>query len=83
MALKDWKLAVRGKKLTVRGKNIIKYTKTDIIGGIMDEILIGKIDKMIHPKEKNNWLVSSLKVTKLFKTKSQALKFAKQYMRKH
>ena len=68
MTLKDWRKDYTNKFIYDRWKNIKSH--------IILEVL----------KDKNKWLfhVAGLKgFVKYFKTKSQTLKFAKSYMRKH
>ncbi|MFW5793875.1 MAG: hypothetical protein ACOCV1_00095 [Bacillota bacterium] len=70
MALKDWNNTHNNKTLIVYEKNTSKMI----------------IRKYPYPIGKLVWTVSldsSSNWTKYFKTKQQALKFAKEYMRKH
>ena len=73
MALKDWKII----KKPELGKNV--YKKGD------NYIYIDKVDKHYHAFiSERGYKYNSIYLTyEHFKTKSQALSFAKDYMRKH
>jgi len=77
---------IKGWRKIKETKNVIIFRKQNVFPsyGLLDDVLIGRIDKSRYPKEKNNWAVYPQRgSSRLFKTKSQALKYARNYMRKH